>query len=113
MKIRSVLVVFSLMAMLVLVGCSNTPSGPSEFDALAQCLTEKGAIMHGTEWCSHCKDQKAEFGNSFQYVNYIDCDKNRGACDAAGVEGYPTWTINGQNYPGKQSLGRLASLTGC
>ena len=112
MKVRSVLVVLSLMSMLVLVGCS-TPTGPSENDALAQCLTENNAVMYGTEWCSHCKDQKAAFGDSFQHVNYVDCDKDRGACDAAGVKGYPTWKINGQNYPGGQPLERLASLAGC
>ena len=32
--------------------------------SLAQCLTEKEVIMYGTEWCSHCKNQKAMFGES-------------------------------------------------
>jgi len=111
--IKKMFMVMSVMIMLVVVGCSNTPAGPSENDALAQCLTEQGAVMYGTEWCSHCKNQKASFGNSFQYINYVDCDKNGAACDAAGVTGYPTWVVNGQNYPGAQQLGRLASLAGC
>ena len=95
---------------LFLVSCS---SEMVENNNLAQCLTEKGITMYGTEWCSHCQNQKATFGESFKYVNYVDCDKDRTACLAAGVEGYPTWVIDGNNYPGEQSLNRLASLSGC
>ena len=56
--------------------------------------------MYGAEWCSHCKNQKKLFGNSFQYVNYVDCDKNSKECKEAGISGYPTWKVNGQNYSG-------------
>ena len=111
--VKKMVIIVSLLAMIVLVGCSKVPSGPGEFDALAQCLTEQGVTMYGTEWCSHCKNQKAAFGSSFQYVNYVDCDNNQAACAAAGVEGYPTWSVKGQNYPGEQPLDRLASLAGC
>ncbi|MBS3137116.1 hypothetical protein J4232_01660 [Candidatus Woesearchaeota archaeon] len=45
------------------------------------------------------------------YGYYVDCDKNRQECLSAGVTGYPTWKINGQNYPGEQSIGRLAQLS--
>ena len=30
-----------------------------EVDSFAQCLTDEGAIMYGTDWCSFCKQQKA------------------------------------------------------
>ncbi len=113
MRIKDSLVLLSLVTMLVLVGCSSSNGGVGDYDTLAQCLTEKDVVMYGTEWCSHCKNQKAAFGDSFQYVNFVDCDQNRAACEAAGVEGYPTWSIKGQNYPGQQQLGRLASLAGC
>ena len=83
-----------------------------EYDEFANYLTEQGVKMYGTEWCPHCKNQKKLFGNSFQYINYIDCDENRQECLSAGVQGYPTWKINEQNYPGEQSLERLAQLSG-
>ncbi|HLC89096.1 MAG TPA: thioredoxin domain-containing protein [Candidatus Nanoarchaeia archaeon] len=107
------IVVGILMVLSVLViGCSsNNQTGDN--DALAKCLTEKGAVMYGTEWCSHCKTQKEYFGSSFKYVDYVDCDRNRDRCTAADVKGYPTWQINGNNYPGAQPLERLASLAGC
>lgn len=84
-----------------------------QYDVFAQCLTEAGLKMYGTDWCGYCKKQKELFGDSFQYIDYIDCDKNRQECLDAGVKGYPTWKINEQNYPGLQSLERLAELTEC
>jgi len=84
----------------------------SQYDEFAKYLAEQGAKMYGTEWCPHCKNQKNLFGNSFRYINYIDCDKNRNECSIAGITGYPTWNINEQNYPGEQSIERLAQLSG-
>ena len=85
---------------------------PGQYDEFAQYLTTQGAKMYGTEWCSHCKNQKKLFDSSFQYIDYIDCDWESEVCDAAGIRGFPTWEIDGELYPGEQSLERLASLTG-
>ena len=84
-----------------------------EVDSFAQCLTDEGAVMYGTNWCSFCKQQKALFGGSFKHVNYVDCDANRDECTAAGVTGYPTWSVAGELRSGVQSLEVLSSLTGC
>jgi len=91
----------------------NVIAGSGDYDALAQCLTSKGAIMYGTAWCSHCQDQKELFGSSFRYITFVDCDKDANACSAAGVEAYPTWIINGKSYQGQRSLIELASIAGC
>ena len=114
---KKAIVIISIISTLVLVaiiaGCSSDKDGPGRYDAFAQCLTEKGVTMYGTEWCPHCQNQKALFGSSFDFIDYVDCDKNRAACVAAGVEGYPTWKINGENYAGEQSFVVLKRLTGC
>jgi len=99
-----------LIISLALAGCSNKPG---KYDTFANCLYEKGAVMYGTEWCSHCKDQKKAFGKSFDYINYVDCDKDRDECLRNVVKSYPTWIIDGEKYTGEQPLQRLASLTGC
>lgn len=88
-------------------------AGPGEYDQFAQCLTENNVVMYGTDWCPHCKEQKAMFGKSFQYVDYRNCDFNQEECDSAGVEGYPTWVIDGKKYPGTKSLKRLSGISGC
>lgn len=86
---------------------------PGKYDDFARCLTEKGVIMYGTDWCPHCQEQKAKFGKSFKYVDYKDCDLNKDLCTKKGIEGYPTWIINNKKYPGTKSLDYLASLSGC
>lgn len=110
MNPKIIFLLFALIILLAINGCSNKPG---EYDALAQCLTEKDVVMYGTEWCSHCQNQKKEFGKSFQYIDYVDCDFQKSECDKAGVKGYPTWVIDKTNYPGEQPLYRLASLSGC
>jgi len=111
MKLRLIFYfLFLLIFSLTLTACSK---GPGKYDTFAQCLFEKDAIMYGTEWCSHCQNQKKAFGKSFQYINYVDCDKYSEECLKNGVRGYPTWIINEESYSGEQSLPRLASLSGC
>ena len=100
---------FLLIISLVMSGCS----GPGKYDAFAQCLTDNGVAMYGMDWCKYCQSQKEIFGKSFEYVTYINCDKSRFACDEAGVTGYPTWVIDGNDYGGVQQLYKLAQLTGC
>lgn len=107
-----ILIIIAIVVGFGMTGFVTGDSGDGEY-SLAKCLTENGAVMYGTDWCSYCQRQKALFGNSFGDVTFINCDYNRDECVRAGVQGYPTWKINEQNYPGVQSLEKLASLTGC
>lgn len=61
------------------------------YDSFAKCLTENGLAMYGAEGCSHCKDQKNAFGESFQYIKYVECPDNVNLCLDKGVDGYPSW----------------------
>ncbi len=90
-------------------------SGGSEgkYDTFAKCLTENGLKMYGTEWCSHCKDQKSRFGDSFEFIDYTDCDRDKDICTSEGITGYPTWKIDGNAYSGTQQIIGLAGLAGC
>lgn len=93
-------------------------SEPGKYDEFAQCLTGKGVMIFGADWCSHCKNQKEIFGSSFQFVNYVECDSlgqnaNPQLCAQHPIQGYPTWLINGKYYPGEQSLQTLSYLSGC
>jgi hypothetical protein len=85
-----------------------------QHDVLAQCLRDNGVTMYGTDWCPHCQEQKRLFGASFKYVTYVNCDLNAAACQAAGVEGYPTWVFpQGPPASGEQPLATLAERAGC
>ncbi len=91
----------------------NSFFAAGKYDKLAKCLTEKGVVMYGTDWCPHCQNQKKQFGNSFQYVNFKNCDFNKVLCDANNVTGYPTWISKGKRLEGEQSFEALASMAGC
>ena len=109
---KSLLILPLIGMSLFLAGCG--PREPSKYDTFATCLAENGAKMYGTEWCPHCKNQKELFGESFDKVDYIDCDLYRTKCKQAGVEGYPTWIFNDDTrVAGTQPLEELAKKANC
>ncbi len=69
--------------------------------------------MYGTDRCPNCQSQKELFGDSFKFVQYVNCDYEYDKCSEANVERIPTWVINGEEYIGVQTLERLANLSGC
>ena len=101
-----------ILFLLILTGCTQAQT--ITLDSFTLCLTEKGAKMYGTQWCSHCQKQKELFKESFKNIDYTDCDAKNLQCKTAGVNGYPTWIFsNGSKLPGTQSLKRLSDKTGC
>ena len=95
----------------------TTTSGAAEI-ALGKHLKQMGGKMYGAFWCLHCHEQKQLFGQeAFQQIDYIECDP-RGKkpkpelCEAAKIEGFPTWKIKGQSVSGTQSLEELAVMSG-
>ena len=112
-KKYKILAVIIILSVLLLYMTYKKQASASNYDDFAKCLTENNATMYGTEWCTHCKAQKALFGKSFKYVNYVDCDRNKDICTSMGVEGYPTWIIHGVQLKGVQSVQDLSLATGC
>ena len=95
-------------------GTASVVEPETPMDGFAQCLTDAGARFYGTEWCSHCQAQKEMFGESMEFINFIDCDQNKAECQAIGITGYPTWHFNDKTkLPGRQRFQTLANKTGC
>jgi len=86
---------------------------------LAKYLKESGAKMYGAFWCSHCLDQKEEFGKDTE-LPYVECFPDgwqKGTeiakvCADAKVKGFPTWVINGKTLEGDKTLEELAKESG-
>lgn len=96
---------------------ANT-SGEAEI-ALAKHLAQSGAIFYGAWWCPHCHDQKELFGKeALEFLPYKECSEPDGQtqtqeCQTAGIQGYPTWEINGKRLPGgAKPLAELAQQSG-
>ena len=108
------------LAASLLVGCTkqSAPVDSSSYEAqLANHLDEIGASMYGAYWCPHCADQKEMFGSAVDQVPYVECaadgeNAQPQLCQEKGIQGYPTWEIDGEFYPGAQSLDTLAELSG-
>ena len=95
--------------MILKSGGAGISSG--KYDTFAKCIASKNLTMYGTVWCSFCKKEKANFGNSFKYVPYVECTENPNLCLAKGIEGYPTWIDEkGQKYVGEQGLEKLKDV---
>ena len=109
---KKMVVVGIVIVALIILYFSTRPSGENGLnaEAIAKALTAKGAVMYGLETCSHCKEQKALFGESFRYVNYVSCDENQLECIKLGITGVPAWIINNKTYQGVQSLEDLKKL---
>ncbi len=90
----------------------------TELDDLAKYLTQKGVKVYGTSTCSACAYQKKLFGNSWQYISYVECGITDGTgqakvCQAAGIKAYPTWQFpNGSKTVGALTLQELAKKVG-
>ena len=72
--------------------------------------------MYGAYWCSHCNNQKQEFGmEATKLLTYVECDKDgansqNSLCREKKIPGYPTWEIGGKLYPGEKDLEELESI---
>ncbi|XP_066359445.1 thiol-disulfide oxidoreductase LTO1-like [Miscanthus floridulus] len=98
----------------------TTESSPFAI-ALARHLHSIGAKMYGAFWCSHCNEQKQLFGReATKILDYVECFPNGAGkgkkmtaeCAASGLEGFPTWFINGKVLSGDQELEVLAEASG-
>ncbi len=84
---------------------------------LAEYLTNSGIVQYSAYWCPHCHEQKEMFGKAAAAkLNIIECaidgqNNQHALCQSKGIEGFPSWEINGEIYSGVRSLNELAKLS--
>lgn len=119
--IIGILVVVAIIVLLFVIGGSGPSYVQEDIDIFAKCLTEKGAVMYGAFWCPHCAKVKKAFGESFRYVEYVECDP-RGEdeqsllCIEKQIESYATFEFNDNpstRIVGEPTFEELAIATGC
>ena len=107
---RSFLLV-GVFAAVFLAACSDTTL--SLESSVARCLTDNGVVMYGADSCPACQQQKTLFGDSFPFVEYVECDRSA-ACQENEVRSIPTWiNAQGDRLVGMRGLGELAEFGGC
>jgi thiol-disulfide isomerase/thioredoxin len=116
-----VLIRAGVLALLCFSAVSFSGSDKAKLDAFARCLTDKKAVMYGAFYCEHCKEQKDLFGDSAQYLPYVECvekgtRKITDQCKVLGIRKTPTWIFEqgGERIEGKVlSLQELSQKSGC
>jgi hypothetical protein len=112
-----------LIAVAVVLGgylyIKTIPPPNGKYDSFAKCIANTSTTFFGAFWCPHCHDQKTEFGDSAQYLPYVECSLP----DASGqtqvcidnkIQEYPTWRFpDGSVTSGIQTLQTLSEKTGC
>ena len=115
--IKRICFISILFSVFLLSACSSGPE--VDYGEFAKCLTIKDVKMYGTYWCGVCAEQKKLFGDSFKYVNYVECavrgsSAQLATCRENRIESYPTWEFSGGNRSvGLLSLAEISSRSGC
>lgn len=121
---KLIIPILCLALVLNFAGCGGDTSVEGEMTAeeiteLAKCLGGKEVKMYGSVGCGHCQKQKDAFGESFENIEYIECNPNidldsARKCQAAGITGVPTWEFpDGTKKIGETGLPELAEAAGC
>lgn len=100
---------------IILIGIFSISNSnkPGPLDDFAKCLSEKDVVMYGAlSWCQYTQAQKAMFGSSFKYLNYVEYTDFPEE-EFGKIRKTPTWIIHGETYENVLSFDRLAQLSGC
>lgn len=103
-----------ILSAVVFAGCAQ-PTPTENLDEFAQCLTTKWAVMYGSKTCPHCLKQKAMFGDSFQYITYVECTQEAERCgNELEWNSVPAWKFaDWTQVEWLQELAVLAGKTDC
>lgn len=118
-SILTLIIIAVILTISIIIAISISTEDPTRYDKFAKCLTEQDTKMYGTYWCHFCASQKEEFGDSFKYINYVECSlPDRGGataeCKKEQITGYPTWEFKDKTKrSGILGLKDLSELTGC
>ncbi len=108
-----IFIAITLTIVLSILSISSYLRKPGQYDEFATCLTERGVVMYGNDFCSYTAKQLNFFGKSKKYLDYVKCVDNKKLCDEKGIEVTPTWEIDGKMYNQVQTFERLSTLSGC
>ena len=102
-----------LTVILIALSINTQIKKPGQYDDFAKCLTEKGAIIYGNDYCSYTVKQLNFFGKSQKHLNYIKCTENEQLCNEKNIKTTPTWEITGDMHSGVQTFEALSAYSGC
>jgi len=88
-----------------------------DMKALAQAITDSGAIFFGADWCPFCTEQKGLFGEGASNLPFVEVSNPQHTLNQIGadnnISSLPTWDFaDGTRVTGVQSIEDLIAYTG-
>jgi hypothetical protein len=109
MKLITPIIIIAVILLAALLINGNKQETSTE---IAKCIG-KNSELYIQLGCHACKTQEEMFGESYQYLNSIDCFYEREKCIEKNITATPTWIISGKEYIGVQEIKELQRLTNC
>ncbi len=103
----TIIILVILVAIVLIQGNKQETS-----EEIAKCIGEKSEL-YVQLGCHACKTQEEMFGDSYQYLNVIDCFYERNKCIEKNITATPTWIISKKEYVGVQTIEELKNLISC
>src|SRR3989344_9242036 len=76
-KKQAILTVIFMVVIGAIFFSYSTGKEPGEYDGFVACLAENGVKFYGSFQCSHCQEQKKDFGKSSKLLDssgvYVEC----------------------------------------
>ena len=91
-SIITIIIVIALVVGILLI--KNSPTNTTT-EEIAKCIGEESTI-YTQLGCHACENQKQMFGESYQYLNIVDCWYEEDKCGE--IDETPTWRIKNKDY---------------
>lgn len=119
---KGVYIFWAIIGLIIVLGIGSSfmvSARPGKYDALAQCIKDRGTIFYGAFWCPHCQATKRLFGSSAKLLPYVECSTPDGQgqtqiCKDKKIQSYPTWIRpDGAILNGEHPVEEIAAFAGC
>jgi len=110
MKKSNTITIVIILAVIIFASIIISTRGNDTPKELAKCIGKR-TTLYVQLGCHACKIQEDMFGESYQYLNTIDCWFEKERC--GGIPSTPTWVIQEKKYTEVLSIETLKQLTGC
>jgi len=109
---KSYITIIIILAILTISWYFLPGDNPNLDEQLAKCIGSK-SILYMQEGCIACREQEKIFGDSYKFLNKVDCIQDSTRCLIENVTATPTWQINNKKYKGVKTIDELKNMTGC
>ena len=120
---RTWIIPILILTLIPFIAYNISFSEQKNYDSFAQCVADRGVNMYGSFRCGVCAKERALLGDSFAYINEIEChpegeNPQTELCLSREIRQTPTWILepNGieeARYVGFMSIEDLATFSGC